>query len=114
MQPRAASMMRLETLRKELAVLRSQADALRAQWEAERQALRKVQELREQIERLRQEAEQAERDYDLNRAAELRLGRLPRLERRPRAPEEQLAAQQGRRPLARPGATPAESALVVL
>ena len=54
-----------------------EADAMRAQWEAERQALRKVQELREEIERVRREAEQAERNYDLNRAAELRHGRYP-------------------------------------
>ena len=55
----------------ELADLRAEADALRAQWEAERQALRRVQALREEMEQVRQEAEQAERSYDLNRAAEL-------------------------------------------
>jgi ATP-dependent Clp protease ATP-binding subunit ClpB len=49
------------------------------------------------MERLRQEADQAERDYDLNRAAELRLGRLPELERRLRAEEESLAAKGDRR-----------------
>ncbi len=59
-----------------------QADATRAQWESERQALRKVQELRREIEQVRHEAERAERDYDLNRAAELSHGRLPELERR--------------------------------
>ncbi len=81
-----ASKGRLEELRKELADLRGQADAMRAQWEAERQALRKVQSLREEIERVRHEAEEAERAYDLNRAAELRHGELPELERgcRPR------------------------------
>ena len=72
----------LESLRKELVDLQAESDSLRAQWEAERRALRKVQELREELERLRQEAEQAERDYDLNRAAELRLGRIPDVERR--------------------------------
>jgi ATP-dependent Clp protease ATP-binding subunit ClpB len=70
---------------------------MRAQWEAERHALRRVQALREEMEQLRQEAEQAEQDYDLNRAAELRLGRLPELERRLRAEEEQLAAKGDRR-----------------
>ena len=73
----AASRARLEELRKDLADLRAEADAMRAQWEAERQALRRVQALRKEMEQLRQEAEQAERDYDLNRAAEVRLGRLP-------------------------------------
>ena len=90
-----ASKARLENLRRELADLRSQADAMRAQWEAERQALRKVQALREEIERVRLEAEQAERNYDLNRAAELRHGQLPELERRLQAEEAQLAAKQG-------------------
>ena len=109
----AASKARLENLRKELAGLRSQADSLRAQWEAERQALRKVQELRETIERLRQEAEQAERDYDLNRAAELRLGRLPELERRLSAEEEQLAVRQGSQRLLREVVTDDEIAAIV-
>ena len=90
-----ASQARLEELRKELADLRAQADAMRAQWEAERHALRRVQELREEMEQVRREAEQAERDYDLNRAAELRHGRIPELERRLEAEEERLAAKQG-------------------
>ena len=66
-----------------------------AQWEAERQAIRKLQALREEIEQVRREIEEAERDYDLNRAAELRHGRLPELERRLQAEEERLAAKQG-------------------
>ncbi|HZD97813.1 MAG TPA: ATP-dependent chaperone ClpB [Micromonosporaceae bacterium] len=89
-----ASNARLSELRAELADLRSQADATRAQWESERQALRKVQELRREIEQVRHEAERAERDYDLNRAAELSHGRLPELQRRLEAEEEQLAAKQ--------------------
>ena len=75
---------------------------MRAQWEAERQALKKVQTLRSEIEKIRHEAEAAERNYDLNRAAELRHGMLPDLERRLAAEEEQLAAKQaGRRLCAR-------------
>jgi ATP-dependent Clp protease ATP-binding subunit ClpB len=109
----AASKTRLENLRRELADLRSEADSLRAQWEAERQALRKLQEVREEIERGRQEAEQAERDYDLSRAAELRLGRLPELERRLRAEEEQLAAKQGGERLLREVVTDDEIAMIV-
>jgi len=109
----SASKARLENLRKELADLRSQADSLRAQWDAERQALRKVQALREEIERVRQEAEQAERGYDLNRAAELRLGTLPELERRLHAEEEQLAAKQGGERLLREVVTDDEIATIV-
>jgi ATP-dependent Clp protease ATP-binding subunit ClpB len=108
-----ASQGRLESLRKELADLRAQSDSLRAQWEAERQALRKVQELREELERLRQEAEQAERDYDLNLAAELRLGRIPDVERRLHAEEDQLAAKQGGERLLREVVTDDEIARIV-
>ena len=92
-----ASQARLEDLRRELADLRAQADSLRAQWESERQALRRVQALREQMEQARQAAEQAERDYDLNQAAELRLGKLPDLQRRLQAEEQRLAASGGTR-----------------
>ena len=62
----------------------------------ERQAMRRVQALRAELERVRLEAEEAERAYDLNRAAELRHGRLPELERRLAGEQEQLAAKQGR------------------
>jgi ATP-dependent Clp protease ATP-binding subunit ClpB len=91
----AASIARLADLRRELTDLRAEAGATRAQWESERQALRKVQELRREIEQVRHEAERAERDYDLNRAAELSHGRLPELERRLHAEEETLSAKQG-------------------
>jgi ATP-dependent Clp protease ATP-binding subunit ClpB len=90
-----ASKERLEALRRELADLRSQADAMRAQWEAERQAIHKLQALREELEQVRREVEDAERRYDLNRAAELRHGKLPELERRLRAEEERLESKQG-------------------
>ncbi|MDX3072515.1 ATP-dependent chaperone ClpB [Streptomyces sp. MI02-7b] len=90
-----ASAKRLEELRRELSDLRAQADAMQAQWEAERQAIRRVQQLRQELEQVRQEAEEAERAYDLNRAAELRYGRLTDLERRLAAEEEALAAKQG-------------------
>ena len=99
----AASQARLADLRKELADLRAEADALRAEWEGERQALRRVQALREEMEQVRQQADQAERDYDLNKTAELRLGRLPELERRLRGEEERLSARQERPPAAARG-----------
>jgi ATP-dependent Clp protease ATP-binding subunit ClpB len=86
-----ASKERLKALRRELADLRAQADAMTAQWEAERQAIHKLQALRVQIEEVRREIEEAERGYDLNRAAELRHARLPELERRLQAEEERLS-----------------------
>ena len=108
-----ASQERLTDLRKELADLRAQADSLRAQWEAERHALRRVQALREELEQLRREAEQAERNYDLDRAAELRLGKIPDLERRLEAEEQRLAAKQGGARLLREVVTSDEIAAIV-
>jgi ATP-dependent Clp protease ATP-binding subunit ClpB len=108
-----ASRRRLEELRKELADLRGRADAMRAQWEAERQALRKVQALREEIEQVRRDAEDAERRYDLNRAAELRHGRLPELERRLEAEEQRLESKQGGQRLLRETVTDDEIASIV-
>ena len=75
-----ASKERLEAIRKELADLRSQADGLRAQWEAEKESIERVRKLRSEIEQVRRQVEEAERAYDLDRAAELKHGRLPQLE----------------------------------
>src|SRR5688572_22273518 len=108
-----ASKARLEELRRELADLRGEADAKHAQWEAERQAIRRVQGLRQELEQVRHEAEEAERAYDLNRAAELRYGRLQDLERRLAAEEEQLAAKQGQKRLLREVVTEEEIADIV-
>jgi ATP-dependent Clp protease ATP-binding subunit ClpB len=104
---------RLAALGKELADLRAQADAMTAQWEAERQAIHKLQALRGELEQVRREIEQAERDYDLNRAAELRHGRLPELERRLSAEEERLNEKQGATRLLREEVTEDEIAEIV-
>ncbi|GAA4982401.1 ATP-dependent chaperone ClpB [Kitasatospora paranensis] len=108
-----ASRARLEDLRRELADLRGEVDAKHAQWEAERQAIRKVQDLRKQLEAARQDAEQAERAYDLNRAAQLRYGTVAELERRLAAEEEQLATKQGESRLLREVVTAEEIADIV-
>jgi len=104
---------RLDGLRRELADLRAEADSLRAQWESERQALRRVQALRQEMEQVRQQAEQAERNYDLNQAAELRLGRLPELQRRLQAEEGHLAGRAGGQRLLREVVTEDEIAAIV-
>jgi ATP-dependent Clp protease ATP-binding subunit ClpB len=108
-----ASKARLDQLRKELADLRGETDAMRAQWQAERSAIRKVQALREEIEQIRHDAETAERAYDLNRAAELRHGKLPELERRLAAEEDRLNAKQGERRMLREVVTEEEIAGIV-
>ncbi|WP_343232831.1 MULTISPECIES: ATP-dependent chaperone ClpB [unclassified Tsukamurella] len=109
----AASKERLEHLRKDLANQRSEADAMTAQWEAERSAIRKLQSLRSEIERVRHQIEEAEQAYDLNRAAELRHGRLPELERRLQGEEERLTEKQGRDRLLREEVTADEIAEIV-
>jgi len=109
----AASRRRLEELRRELADLKAEADAMRAEWESERQALREVQALRREIEQVRSESERAERDYDLNRAASLRHGKLPELERRLASSEERLEVKQGTRRLLREVVTADEIASIV-
>lgn len=109
----ADSVRRLEDLRAELADLRSESAAMTAQWETERQAIRKLQGLRSDIEKLRHEIEEAERGYDLNRAAELRHGTLPDLERRLAGEEERLGQKQSSDQLLREEVTADEIADVV-
>lgn len=81
---------RLETLRKELAELRDQLNEMKAKWQVEKEAIQKVQEKREQLEQLRRELENAENEYDLNKAAELRHGKIPALEKELKELEEKV------------------------
>ena len=90
-----ASRTRLEKLEKELSELRSEADALRARWEVEKSAIGRLRELRRRIEETKVEIEKAERQYDLNRVAELKYGTLSQLERQLASEEEQLAKKEG-------------------
>src|ERR1700716_1393128 len=90
-----ASKDRLAKLEKELADLKARGDALRSQWQVERQAVDRLRKLREEIDRTHVEMEQAERAYDLNKAAELRYGKLQDLERRLAAEEELLQKKEG-------------------
>ncbi len=70
----------LEEIQKELADMREQFNAMKAQWENEKAAISKVQKLREELEQLNAEIEMAEQEYDLNKAAELKYGKLPALQ----------------------------------
>jgi ATP-dependent Clp protease ATP-binding subunit ClpB len=90
-----ASKERLARIEKELAELRSVADALQARWQNEKQAVARLRTLREQIEQTHIEMEQAERQYDLNRAAELKYGKLIQLERQLKVEQDALAKQDG-------------------
>ncbi|NGY62022.1 ATP-dependent chaperone ClpB [Lentzea sp. NEAU-D13] len=77
----AASLERLSALRAELAEKREELSALTARWQNEKGSIDRVRTLKEQLESLRGESERAERDGDLGRAAELRYGRIPALEK---------------------------------
>jgi ATP-dependent Clp protease ATP-binding subunit ClpB len=72
---------RRSAIEAELADLRARSDAMRAQWEKEKQAIQGVRETKERLEQARVEAERAEREANLQRAAELRYGEIPELER---------------------------------
>ena len=73
------SKVHLDEVQKELAEQREQFGSMKARWEAEKEAIARVTGLREEIEQVNARIEQAERSYDLNRAAELKYGELPRL-----------------------------------
>ena len=88
-----ASKERLAKLEKELADLKAESDAMMARWKAEKDAVQRLRMLREQVEQTKLEMGQAERQYDLNRAAELKYGKLAQLERQ-LAEEEKANKQQ--------------------
>ena len=90
----AASRERLVKLEKELADLKAQQQQLRARWETEKQAIQRLRSLKEAIEKVKQAVEQAQREYDLNRAAELKYGKLAQLERQ-LVDEEKRLHEQG-------------------
>ena len=85
-----ASKKRLEALRIELASLKESTDKIRKQWEEEKQGLQIIQKKREQLDGYRRDLEDAESKYDLNKAAELRHGKIPSLEKELTALEEEL------------------------
>jgi len=89
-----ASRERLQRLEEDLAGLRQQSEALRRQWEQEKQAILAIRATKQKIEEVRHQIEEAERRADLERAARLRYGELPDLERQLRAQEEQLRQVQ--------------------
>ena len=91
----AASKERLLKLEKELSDLKGESGALKGQWDIEKEAVLKLRALRQQIDQTKLDAEQAERSYDLSKAAELKYGKLNELERKLKAEEEAFASKQG-------------------
>ncbi|MFJ7938214.1 ATP-dependent chaperone ClpB [Peribacillus sp. NPDC096622] len=104
---------RLEVLQKELSELQDQANSMKSKWQMEKSALQKVQDKREELEKLRHELEQAENDYDLNRAAELRHGRIPQLQKELEAMEGELEKEKQESRLLRQEVTEEEIASIV-
>ncbi|MBC1283251.1 ATP-dependent chaperone ClpB [Listeria welshimeri] len=76
-----ASERRLEMLQRELADYKEEANKMKSKWESEKSEISKIREVREQIDHLRHELEEAENNYDLNKAAELRHGKIPAVEK---------------------------------
>ncbi len=103
----------LEEIQKELANMRAQFKEMKAKWENEKDAISKVQKLREEIEKVNVEIEKAERSYDLNKAAELKYGKLPQLQKELNE-EEQIAERvESSRSLLRDKVTEEEIAKIV-
>ena len=107
-----ASQERLKALVDELSEARIHADAMRSQWQREKGAIHKLQALRGQIEQLRRDIEIAERQYDLNKAAELKHGKLPQLEKQLEGEEATISKDSARR-LLREEVTDGEIAEIV-
>ncbi|NEP10540.1 MAG: ATP-dependent chaperone ClpB [Symploca sp. SIO2C1] len=89
-----ASLERLERREKELADLKEEQRTLNAQWQSEKGVIDRIQGIKEEIDRINVEIQQAERDYDLNRLAELKHGKLAQLQKSLQAAESQLSATQ--------------------
>jgi ATP-dependent Clp protease ATP-binding subunit ClpB len=86
---------RLEKIEKELAELKTGSAALQAQWKSEKESVQRVRALREQMDDVKNQIAQAERAYDLNKAAELKYGKVIELERQLKAEEERAVTQKG-------------------
>ena len=108
----ALSQSRLHELEKELAELQDKFRSMKAKWENEKNAIGKVQTLREQIEQTNAAIEKAQREYDLNKAAELKYGKLPQLQKQ-LAEEEKVAAAKKEDSLLRDRVTDEEIARIV-
>jgi len=108
-----ASRERKAALEKELADLKEQANSMRAQWEAEKAEIERLNQVRSEIESTKRAIEEAEREYDLNKAAELRYGKLQELEKQVREAEERMAQQRQEKHLLKEEVTEDEIAEIV-
>jgi ATP-dependent Clp protease ATP-binding subunit ClpB len=103
----------LKEIQKELANMREEFKEMKAKWENEKDAISKVQKLREEIEKTNAEIEKAERNYDLNSAAELKYGRLPELQKSLHEEEQIAEKAQGSNTILRDKVTEEEIARII-
>ena len=103
----------LQEIQKELAEMRENFSALQAKWQNEKDAIGVVQKLREEIEDVNAEIEAAERKYDLNKAAELKYGKLPQLQKELQEKEHLAEENSGRNTLLRDKVTEEEIARII-
>ncbi|MEG2633026.1 MAG: ATP-dependent chaperone ClpB [Oscillospiraceae bacterium] len=104
---------RLAETQKELAEMREQFKSMKAQWDNEKGSIQKVQKLREQLESVNAQIEKAEREYDLNKAAELKYGELPRIQKELEESEKAANEMNGKNTLLRDKVTDEEIARIV-
>jgi len=108
-----ASLDRLQLLQKELANLKERSSGMKMQWEQEKDAIQHVRQKREELEKAKRDLEAAESNYDLNKAAELRHGKIPALEKELIQIEEQSKSEKGEHSLLREEVTEDEIAGIV-
>ena len=106
------SQKRLEVIQKEIAEMQTKFNEMKAKWENEKDAISKVQKLREDIEKVNGEIEKAERNYELNKAAELKYGKLPELQKELKK-EEEIAAKSKESSLLRTKVTDEEITKII-
>lgn len=108
-----ASKERLEQIQKELVDLKDNFGGMRSQWEEEKQGIQRIRKLKEEIESIHGAIARAEREYDLNKAAELKYGKLPELERKLQEEEKRQSSNKGAQPLLREEVTEEEISKII-
>lgn len=107
------SLKRLENIRKQLNGLSKEFEEMKAIWEREKEEINRIHKIKSEIETVKLEIEKAEREYDLNRAAELKFGKLNELEKELKAQEEAIKQRQNQRTLLKEEVDEEEIARVV-
>lgn len=108
-----ASLERLSHLQKEIADLKTVFSGMKTRWEEEKKAIQRIRDLKEEIENIHAQIARAEREYDLNKAAELKYGKLPQLEKRLQEEEQRQSTYKGEHSLLREEVTEEEISKII-